>query len=91
MENCEHILTEQELLERRLKEQQKQSEEDSKWLLEKESNLVSAVLTNLENFIDVYFLRIFSILFRKNVFRYLPCLIVRKLALPILLFRIKTV
>ncbi|EEB19123.1 protein tyrosine kinase 2 beta, putative [Pediculus humanus corporis] len=32
-------LTEQELLERRLREQQKQSEEDSKWLMEKESNL----------------------------------------------------
>lgn len=33
-------LTEQELIEQRLKEQQKQSEEDSKWLMEKESNLV---------------------------------------------------
>lgn len=41
VETTDHVLTEQELLERRLKEQQKQSEEDSKWLLEKETNLVS--------------------------------------------------
>lgn len=60
----DHVVTEQELLEQRLREQQKQSEEDSKWLLEKETNLVSLkeiklnILTiNPEFIINLFFLQ----------------------------------